>query len=232
MLNQGKKPYDIPSQPIDVYKKEWKGMGEWLGTGNIAPKDRKFRSFEETRAFIRSKGIKTEPEWQKWCKTHKKPLDIPFSPERTYKKEWTTMGDWFGTGRIADKDKVWRNFTDARKFVYGLKLKTVDEWRYYTKSKEKPHDIPASPDRVYKKDWKNMGEWLGTGNIGKRNKKWLPWSEAKKEYQKLAKQYGIRNSSDWKRFTASGKKPGNIPAKPWHVYSKERTSRKKDEKEI
>ena len=30
------KPQDIPSHP-DTYKDEWKGMGDWLGTGSIAP---------------------------------------------------------------------------------------------------------------------------------------------------------------------------------------------------
>jgi hypothetical protein len=222
-----KKPSDIPNDPPSVYKKEWKGMGDWLGTGTIAPMNRKFKTYTETRKFVRSLGVKTEPEWQKWCKTHKKPLDIPFSPERTFKKEWTTMGEWFGTGRIADKNKVWRSFTEARKFAHQLGLKNVEQWRTYCKSEKLPVDIPKNPNQVYKKEWTTMGEWLGTGRIGNRNKEWLEWSEAKEEYKKLAKKYGLRNISDWKKFTASGKKPDNIPAKPWMVYSEKSLGKKK-----
>jgi len=218
----GKKPEDIPAGPRQTYKNQFNGWGDWLGTGTVANFNRKYKSFNEAREFVRSLGVKTEPEWQRWCKTHKRPLDIPYSPERTYKDQWTTMGDWFGTGRIADKNKVWRNFSEARKFVHSLGLKRMDDWRIYSKSKEKPFDIPADPPAVYKKYWKDMGDWLGTGRIGNRSKNWLPFSEAKKEYQKLAKQYGIRNRKDWVKFTASGKKPENIPANPWIVYTREK----------
>jgi len=220
-------PSDIPNDPAGVYKKEWKGMGDWLGTGRIAPMNRKFRAYEDAKKFVRSLGVKTEPEWQKWCKTHKKPADIPYSPERTYKKEWTTMGEWFGTGRIADKNKVWRTFSESKKFTHKLGLKNMEQWRGYCKSGKLPSDIPKNPNQVYKKEWKNMGDWLGTGRIGNRNKKWLEWSEAKKEYKKLAEKHGLRNISDWKKFTASGKKPDNIPAKPWNVYSKKSVGKKK-----
>ena len=36
----GKLPKSIPADPANVYgDKGWKGMGDWLGTGRIAPKD-------------------------------------------------------------------------------------------------------------------------------------------------------------------------------------------------
>jgi len=118
----GKKPDDIPAGPRQTYKNQFKGWGDFLGTGTVANFNRKFKPFYEAREFVRSLGVKTEPEWQKWCKTHKRPLDIPNNPEKTYKDQWTTMGDWFGTGRIADKNKVWRNFSEARIFVHSLVL--------------------------------------------------------------------------------------------------------------
>ena len=39
----GKLPKDIPFQPIDVYKNRgYTTMGDWLGTGYIANRDRKY----------------------------------------------------------------------------------------------------------------------------------------------------------------------------------------------
>ena len=44
------KPRDIPSHPDTAYKVQWKGMGDWLGTGTIAPRNKIFRPFKEARA--------------------------------------------------------------------------------------------------------------------------------------------------------------------------------------
>ena len=40
----GKLPSGIPSSPRTVYKKEWKGWGDFLGTGRVANQNKKFRS--------------------------------------------------------------------------------------------------------------------------------------------------------------------------------------------
>ena len=35
----GKKPDDVPASPVDTYVDDgWAGMGDWLGTGTIAPR--------------------------------------------------------------------------------------------------------------------------------------------------------------------------------------------------
>jgi hypothetical protein len=46
----GQKPDDIPADPAAVYKDQWKGWGDWLGTGYIIPANRTYRSFTEARA--------------------------------------------------------------------------------------------------------------------------------------------------------------------------------------
>jgi hypothetical protein len=55
----GKKPDDIPSNPEQVYKKEWKGYGDWLGTGNIVTRNREYLPFEEARKIARSFKFKS-----------------------------------------------------------------------------------------------------------------------------------------------------------------------------
>lgn len=44
--------------------------------------------------------------------------------------------------------------------MHSLRLKNQVEWRAYSKSMSKPADIPATPEKVYRKEWKGMGEFL------------------------------------------------------------------------
>jgi hypothetical protein len=39
--HKSEKPKDIPSNPARTYKKEWKGLGYWLGTSTKSNADRK-----------------------------------------------------------------------------------------------------------------------------------------------------------------------------------------------
>ena len=102
------KPIDIPANPYETYKdKGWKSLGDWLGTGTVAPFLRQYRSFVESREFVRQLRLRSSAEWKRYCKGEmpdkgKKPGDIPAFPCRRYKDEgWISWGDWFGTGSVA-----------------------------------------------------------------------------------------------------------------------------------
>lgn len=57
----------------------------------------------------------------------------------------------------------YRSFKNARVFVRGLGLRSVEGWRDYIKSGLKPDDIPSAPHFVYANDgWTGWGDWLGT----------------------------------------------------------------------
>jgi hypothetical protein len=65
----GKRPADIPASPKGRYAgKGWKGWGDFLGNGNIAPRDKKkvYLPFEQAREFARSLGLKSSVEWYKY----------------------------------------------------------------------------------------------------------------------------------------------------------------------
>ena len=79
-----------------------------------------------------------------------------------------------------------RPFKKARKFVQALKLKSVDDWKEYCKSGEKPDDIPKNPattNVVYTKAWKGYGDWLGNGQTSSLNR-W-PYEKSRDFVQKL-----------------------------------------------
>jgi len=124
----GQKPADIPYKPSRTYKKEWKGMGDWLGTGYIAAGLRKFRTFEEAREFVHSLGLQSEKEWRKYKKSGKKPQDIPQKPYRTYKREWISWGDWLGTGRIADQISGWSAEKVKSLLRALIETRTIYQW--------------------------------------------------------------------------------------------------------
>jgi len=150
----GKNPDNIPATPNQVYKnKGWKGMGDWLGTGAIHPRDRTYWPFEKAREFIRKLNLKGQTDWAEFCKSGKKPQDIPSHPHIIYKKDWNGWGDWIGTGTIATQNRDYRSFESAREFVHSLGLESANKWRDYKNSDQMPKDIPAKPEHVYKKEW-------------------------------------------------------------------------------
>jgi hypothetical protein len=129
-------------------------MGDWLGTGRHHGG---WRPFKDARAFVRHLGFKSQAEWLGYCKSGRKPIDIPSNPQKTYATAgWAGLVDWLGNGR--HNGSGWRPFNNARRFVRGLSLKSEAEWRHYCKSGKRPTDIPNKPDSVYAgAGWENWG---------------------------------------------------------------------------
>jgi len=92
------KPMDIPARPDVQYKnKGWTNWGDFLGTGNVAPQNMKFRSFEESRKFAKSLKLKSHAELKEYCKSDNKPIDIPSNPNLVYKnKGWKGCRNFLG----------------------------------------------------------------------------------------------------------------------------------------
>ena len=221
MPHLGKLPADVPVKPHRAYaNRGWAGMGDWLGTGRIANQFREFRSFREARAFARKLKLKSQAEWSALCEGQmarlgRLPEDIPTKPFRTYaNKGWAGMGDWLGTGRIADQLKEYRPFRKARAFARKLKLKNQTKWFAVCKGAvpmlgRLPDDIPACPSQVYAdKGWKGMGDWLGTGTVAPRLRKYRSFLKAR-AFARILK---LRGQSEWFAF-CSGEMPdkGRLP---------------------
>jgi superfamily II DNA or RNA helicase len=211
------KPDDIPASPDRTYKdKGWQSFGDFLGTGYIANNKRVYRSFEEARKFVRSLKLKEGKAWFEWAKSGEKPDDIPANPAKIYEdKGWESMGDWLGTGKISNFKRVYRTFEEARKFARSLKLQGQREWFEWAKSVERPHDIPANPERTYKdKGWESMGDFLGTGTIASSKRVFRSFEEARK----FARSLKLKEGKEWFEWAKSGEKPDDIPAYPAKAY--------------
>jgi len=222
----GIKSEHIPTAPWSIYKnKGWISLDDFLGHGRVSNFSKKFLTFEESRSFVRKLGLSGENEWREYCKSGKKPDNIPYHPERSYKnKGWISFGDFFGTGTISPLEiskKYW-SFEKSKQFIHSLRLKNDYEWRNFSKSSKRPEGIPTNPKKVYAVEWSGLGNWLGTGTIAYQNREWMPWKKAKLEYRKLIEKYKINNLDEWRKFLKTHKLPQDLPSRPDVVYTEER----------
>ena len=165
----GKKPTDIPANPNQTYAEDgWVGMGDWLGTGRSPLAYVKYRSFKKARAFVHSLGLKSQTEWRAYCKSGKKPDDIPADPHDVYAKTgWAGMGDWLGTGTVARGLRQYRSFKKARAFVRSLGFEiSRPNGATIASQARSPTTFRLTQISIYAKaGWVGMGDWLGTGRV-------------------------------------------------------------------
>lgn len=114
------KPVNIPSMPHRTYKKQWKGYGDWLGTGVIATQDRIYISFEAARLYIRSLELNGIYEFNELCRSDLIPVDIPKTPNVVYKElGWIDYYDFLGCEPTISKGELKiRNFLECNKINF------------------------------------------------------------------------------------------------------------------
>lgn len=230
--HKGSLPRDIPATPDGVYAHTgWIGFGDWLGTGNIANYSKKYRCFSKARLFARKLRLKNWAEWNAFCKGEMPlkgdlPSDIPSNPQRTYAQQgWLGMGDWLGTGNIANNQRSFRSFNAAREFARSLNLSGSEAWKAFCRGEmshfgSKPDDIPSAPAVSYKgKGWVSFGDWLGTQYLAHQFRSFCDFKDART----FARSLNIRSSNDWKAFCKGllpnkGFLPNNIPTNPNVIY--------------
>lgn len=179
----GDKPKDIPSSVNTVYNDEWEGWKVFLGTSisikeDISPiktdpwekwdqflADRNIlKSYQESKDFVKSLGIKTEEGWKEYCESDKKPDEIPTYPNKIYKNEWKGWDEFLGTGKVTFKatpKHTYRSYADAKEYAKSLNIKYKKEWNDLVISKKLPKDIPADPNNVYAKEWEGWSTFFG-----------------------------------------------------------------------
>jgi hypothetical protein len=87
----------FPSSP-DYYNGHvnWKNVGKFLGTNTIAPQNINFKNFSEHKKFAKRLKLKNSIEWEKFCRSGKKPLDIYVAVKYKFSKEWKGWEDFLG----------------------------------------------------------------------------------------------------------------------------------------
>ena len=213
----GNKPFDIPSNPDKNYKDQWLSMQDWLGT-NPGFKGYEYLSYDQAILIIHKLKLKSQKDWYSYLKSKKKPNNIPSAPSSYYQnKGWTSWGDWLGTGKIADQNKKFKSFSEARKYIQSLNIKSQKEWNSFAKAGgKKPDDIPYKPQRTYKESWKSWGDWLGTGRIADQKKVFCSYEDAKK----FARSLKLKSRNEWRNYVKENFIPDNIPKDPFRHYQR------------
>ena len=204
-----KRPPDIPVVPASAYaSKGWNGWKDWLGGGR-APPITNIRKFAEARAFAQSLGLKSLAEWKSFAKSSRRPIDIPTQPWKRYaNRGWISINDWLGipgTRRVRNK----LSFPEARTFARSCKLKSLKEWNAFVSSGRLPSNIPADPAHAYaNQGWVNVADWLGT------EKRVRSYEDARAFVRELK----LSSAAEWRKWSSSGKRPGDIPSAPYRTY--------------
>jgi superfamily II DNA or RNA helicase len=212
----GRRATDIPANPDSVYQQSgWISWGDWLGTGTVYRSE--WRPFKKARAFARSLGLKSQAKWRDYCRSRKRPTDIPAYPNEIYANDgWAGFGDWLGTGRVANQQRDLQSFKKARGFVRSLGLKSLEAWRDHCKSGKRPPDIPAWPPDIYAESgWAGWGDWLGTGRVSNRQRTFRSFLKARAFVRGL----GLKSETEWRAFRKSRRKPADIPSNPNRTYA-------------
>jgi hypothetical protein len=164
LLKSGNKPKDIPTNPNEVYKNDgWRNWPHWLGTNNRSISNDKYWGFQEAKEFVHNLKLKNTNEWRAYTNNPEFPFELPKNPRGVYKsKGWKSMGDWLGTGTVANFQRQYRSYGVTKALAKKMKIKTYSQWAKFAKSGQRPIDIPSHPDITYKTSgWEGWADFLG-----------------------------------------------------------------------
>ncbi|MGB2137853.1 MAG: DEAD/DEAH box helicase family protein [Flavobacteriales bacterium] len=212
--------YKIPYNPRGVYRnKGWVSMGDWLGTGYIHWSKKNYLNFKEAQKFVHTLNLNSMKEWFEYTKSKFFNENIPIKPDWNYRNDgWLNWGDFLGTGTIANYNRKFKTYDDAKKYISNFEINKKDKFIELHKMNTFSNDIPYNPYRTYKNSgWTGWGDFLGTGNIASFNKVYLSYEKAQQQIRKLK----LKGWKGWRVFIKSKEFPDNIPKNPHSVYKDE-----------
>ena len=159
--------------------------------------------------------------WVKYYRSGKIPPNIPTRASRIYKnKGWKGWGDFLGTDY-----RIYCSYQKAKAFAKSSGIKSSQEWKKYFKLGKISAHIPSTPSKIYKGNgWKGWGDFLGTGSLDPKNRKYFSYNKARSYAQKLK----FKSLVEWKKYAKSGKLPKDIPTNVWQIYKNKGWKNSKD----
>ena len=162
-LRSDKRPSTIPYSPEKEYKRTgWIDLGDWLGTGNTGRQRKKRMNYEQAKTYIQAVGIKTQHEFFAWRKTDQRPETMPPDPNKVY-FEFEGWGAFLGTGRIANQNKKYWSYEEAKTFLKPLRITSGKHFRELCSMGVITTYIPNNPYAFYSKQktWISFPDFFG-----------------------------------------------------------------------
>ena len=124
-------------------------------------------NFKEAKKYLKKLNLKSNLEFKSLYEKNKISQKLPKTLEQKYKrdKNWKGLADFLSLDRRSGKFVNYTSFNEAKKIVFKLKLKSLNDWKNLSIKIKRSNNLPSIPERNYKKHWKGWGDFLGTGRI-------------------------------------------------------------------
>lgn len=208
----------IPFAPNSVYKYSgWISWGDFFENGNIGHKYKIYMSFEEAKAFLSEKNIKSASIYSNMRANRLIPLTLPSSPSETYATDgWSGWGDYLGTWRRCAADIKWASYEEAKELMQKYKVTSSEHFRKVRKSnKEVFQKVPSIPKSIYKDKWTDWSDFLERKELKKCPK--MSFQDARNYIHSL----GIKTQGIFCDMAVRNELDPRIPHSPNTVYKKE-----------
>jgi hypothetical protein len=159
----GKRPKTIPYSPEKEYKNAgWKDLGDYLGTGNEKPSKKERMNYAQAKLYIQAIGLKTEVDFYTWRTTTMRPDTFPPDPYRYYGDEFEGWGKFLGTNRVANQDRTYWEYDQAKAFLKPLHIQSRKSFKQLFDMGVIPSQIPKRADAYYMKHgtWVSFSDFL------------------------------------------------------------------------
>ena len=181
----------LPSAPSALYRRDWVGWHNFLGTERPVEK---YATYAEASAAAQKQGFVLFSEY---VNGYLRDPKLPSDPRTTYAEDWSDSYDFLGTERPEEK---YATYDEASEVVQQLGFKSQQE--YFKGYKQDPK-LPRDPFKFYVKDWVNWYDFLGTE---RPSEKYAAYTEA----SEAAKQLGIKTQPEYlKGYKQDPKLPGD-----------------------
>lgn len=125
-----------------------------------------------------------------------------------------------GTKRIANQNKIFISYEEAKKIIINLNIKSRNQFRLLHDEKIKKYNIPVEPNSTYKNNgWTNWGDFLGTNRL-QDNLKALNYLSYEESKNWIKNNLNILSKKDWVVHVKDNKIPNIIPNNPQLYYYK------------
>jgi len=182
--------------------------------------------YEKAKLLVQELGIRSENQYRKKRKEGIFPADFPGQPWVIY-PEFKSMGDFFGTDRVADqiRKETFYDYTTAKKTIQKEHPEIKEIQQYYDAWDNgvlKKNKFPKGIYNVYRDEF-SSGDFFGTGIIAdsKKGDQYFSFKKCVIEARKLAKKHNIKKQLDWIELSKNGNRPDEIPARPDQTFPKQ-----------
>ena len=140
-----------PSNPNQIYIKEWKNWYAFLGTLPHQKRQRQYLSYTELQKKVQALSIASAIEYQR---RYKEILGAPSHPHQIY-TEWENWYAFLGTS--PQQKQQYLPYQELQKKVQAL---GITSFRKYQRNYNKIPGAPSHPDRIYT-EWEGWTAFLG-----------------------------------------------------------------------